>query len=84
MYIYSYIRTCINKINIQQQANRCVKLFVKYYKYELYNTNIPINVISGFLGLLVYNIHTYNNNINILKKVLWTPFLPFLIFYPYI
>ncbi len=35
--------------------------YKKYYKYEFYytNTNIPINVIFGYIGILVYKIHTY-------------------------
>ena len=36
-----------------------------FFKNELFYTDIPINVIFGYIGILVYKIHTYN----IFKKV---------------
>ena len=49
----------------KEKKSKGVILFLKYYKYEFWYTDIPINVIFGQIGILVYKIHTYN----IFKKV---------------
>ncbi len=40
---------------------------LKYERSE--NTNITINVIFGYIGILVYKIHTYNIFIFSLRKI---------------